>query len=89
MVLQAMSHLGNREAVTTARATTTVPGTTVAKAKPHGPDRAVEATMATVLLVVVTVLPELLLGSSKPLPRRLLQARLGTDMVDTRVSLLA
>lgn len=88
-----MSHLGNREAVTTARATTTVPGTTVAKAKPHGPDRAVEMTMATVplvvLLVVDTVLPELLLGSSKPRPRRLLQARLDTDMVDTRVSLLA
>lgn len=87
-----MLHLGNREAVTTVRATTTGLGTTAAKAKPHGPGRAVEATMATVLLVVLlvvgTVLLELLLGNSKPRLHRLLQARLGTDMADTRVSLL-
>lgn len=44
--------------------------------------------MDTVPLVVDTVLPVLLLGSSKRRPRRLLEVSLVMDMVDTRPSLL-
>ena len=45
--------------------------------------------MATVPLVAGTALPESLLGSSKLHPRRLLEASLDTDMVDTLPTLLA